>query len=495
MYAAQRFRYAVTSTSPTSPSASCQIRDEREDYRTTSGNTTPQNTPTTGWSSNTTPQDAATLKNLASTLRTHAARINKETACFLDALAEFDAHQGWKLDGARSCSHWLSWQCDLGDVAAREHVRVARVLVRHPRVREHFHRGDLSFSKIRAITRVMDSSNEDVLLNMALRHATHILERKVRQYRHPESEQTPGKERERANWQHEHRFLSCRWREDGCLHVCARLTPEQGALFLKALEDAESLLDNAHPSRQESQATHARTTPSQRRSDAACLIAEAHLDAKGDARLADRYQVVVNADIESLRQTVGDTPDSRRCQIDPGPAIATDTARRICCDASYVQLLSDGGEPLAIGRKSPVVPNAIRRAVLFRDEHCCQFPGCGATRYLDCHHVQHWADGGATSVDNLVTLCRTHHRLLHEGGYQLKINPEAGDRHKPRYSRQTVPAEALCKSVKGRGIIDDPACGSVIATYPPPAIPRLLFVDSAGVEITPMSNTAATAGY
>lgn len=493
MYAAHRFQYALPSSSPVLPGASSHVRDEREHYRTSSARTKAPATQTSDQPSSTSSQDVDTLQKLGNTLRTHAARISKETACFLDVLAEFDAHQGWKLEGARSCSHWLSWQCELGDVAAREHVRVARVLVRHPRVREHFHRGDLSFSKVRAITRVIDDTNEDVLLNMAMKHATHILERKVRQYRHPDSEERPGKERERANWQHEHRFLSYRWREDGCLHICARLTPEQGALFLKALEDAESLLVNEQPSFQEPPADPAGPTPGQRRTDAACLLAEAHLDAKGDSKLADRYQVVINADIESLRRSSGDTPGSKRCQIDPGPAIAADTARRICCDASYVQLLSDGGEPLAIGRKSPIIPSAIRRTVLFRDEHCCQFPGCGASRYLDCHHVQHWADGGTTDVDNLVTLCRTHHRLLHEGGYRLRTNPDACEGQKQRDLRRTVLAEALCGSDQGNGTLDDPVAGSVILKNPPRVQPRFLFENAAGQEIVSASITAASA--
>ena len=96
--------------------------------------------------------------------------------------------------------------------------------------------------------------------------------------------------------------------------------------------------------------------------------------------------------------------------------IASDVARRLACDCSVVAMLMDGDEPLSVGRKTRVVTTAIRRALQRRDR-CCQFPGCGATRFLDAHHIQHWANGGETSLENLVLLCSHHHRALHEGGY------------------------------------------------------------------------------
>jgi hypothetical protein len=74
------------------------------------------------------------------------------------------------------------------------------------------------------------------------------------------------------------------------------------------------------------------------------------------------------------------------------------------------------GEPLSIGRKSRVIPPSLRRALRARDNGC-RFPGCTHRAYLDGHHVKHWANGGETRLDNLVQLCRHHHRLVHEGGF------------------------------------------------------------------------------
>jgi hypothetical protein len=129
----------------------------------------------------------------------------------------------------------------------------------------------------------------------------------------------------------------------------------------------------------------------------------------------DRHQVVVHVDVTTLHDgTAG------RCELEQGPAIPAETARRLSCDASIVTLLeNDRGEPLDIGRKTRSIPPAIRRALNARDRGC-RFPGCPNTRYLDGHHVRHWAHGGETKLSNLVMLCRFHHRQVHEGGVAIQ---------------------------------------------------------------------------
>ena len=120
----------------------------------------------------------------------------------------------------------------------------------------------------------------------------------------------------------------------------------------------------------------------------------------------------------------GEEPGGR-CELEDGSPLALQTVRRLACDASLVQLLERDGQPLAIGRKTRTIPPALRRALHARDRGC-RFPGCGSRRFLDAHHIEHWADGGATELDNLVHLCGHHHRLLHEGGY--RITTTAGGR-------------------------------------------------------------------
>jgi hypothetical protein len=104
-------------------------------------------------------------------------------------------------------------------------------------------------------------------------------------------------------------------------------------------------------------------------------------------------------------------------RMEDGPVVAGETVRRLSCDSAIVRLLETGnGEPLDVGRKTRVISPALRRAVKRRDRHC-RFPGCTHARHWEGHHCRHWADGGPTNLDNVVGVCRFHHRLLHEGGY------------------------------------------------------------------------------
>ncbi len=122
---------------------------------------------------------------------------------------------------------------------------------------------------------------------------------------------------------------------------------------------------------------------------------------------------------------------SRRCEIDgSGSSLAVETARRLGCDASLVGIVDGArGEPLDVGRKTRAIPPPLRRALSARDGGC-RFPGCGRTRFTEGHHVIHWADGGETTLDNLVTLCRHHHRLVHEGGFGLEARADCAGRER-----------------------------------------------------------------
>jgi hypothetical protein len=158
-------------------------------------------------------------------------------------------------------------------------------------------------------------------------------------------------------------------------------------------------------------------TRAQRRADALALFAESWLS-QGYQSLGggERQQIVVHVDSETLKDA---TPG--RCEIEAGPSIAAETARRLSCDASLVRIVEDeSGQPLDVGRKTRSIPPAIRRALRSRDA-CCRFPGCTHTRFLDGHHIRHWADGGETKLSNLVMLCRFHHRQVHEGRVDVKI--------------------------------------------------------------------------
>ena len=154
-----------------------------------------------------------------------------------------------------------------------------------------------------------------------------------------------------------------------------------------------------------------------RRADALDLVAESFL-AHGamEARGTDTHQIVVHVAAETLRDRAAGC-----CEFEQGPSMAAETARRLACDASVVELIeNDDGEPLNVGRKRRTISAPLRRVLKARDKGC-RFPGCANSRYVDAHHIEHWANGGETKPSNLVSLCRFHHHAVHEGGFRIEI--------------------------------------------------------------------------
>lgn len=135
----------------------------------------------------------------------------------------------------------------------------------------------------------------------------------------------------------------------------------------------------------------------------------------------ERHQVVVHVDAAVL----ADPTQDGRAEGEDGPALAVETVRRLLCDGSIVSIAEDAdGNPLDIGRKTRAIPRALRRALKARDKGC-RFPGCTNPRWVDGHHVVHWADHGETKIDNLVLICTLHHKLVHEGASASSTIPAA----------------------------------------------------------------------
>ena len=165
-----------------------------------------------------------------------ACEIHAATCRWLCLVAEYDAREGWAQWGCKSCAHWVAWQCAIAPGAAREHVRVARRLDELPLIRAAFAAGELSYSKVRALTRVENVEREQDLLELA-RHATASqLERVVRGYRG-----VVAAERAAAGGRPE-RWLTLEHADDGSLLLRGRLPAEEGALVMAALEAAQQWL-------------------------------------------------------------------------------------------------------------------------------------------------------------------------------------------------------------------------------------------------------------
>ncbi len=319
----------------------------------------------------------------------------------------------------KSCAHWLNWKCGIGLGAAREKVRVAHALGKLPRIAAAMAEGRVSYAKVRELTRVADVANEAYLLNIALCGTARHVEQVARDYRRA----LDAAELTREAIQQRDQSFACYTDTDGSLVIRGRVPAEIGALFKKALEAAEDSLpipkdvpagtsfDEMHRGRK-------------RRVEALAVLAESFL-ATGPQDLTggDRQQIVVHLDAETLKHS-----HAGRCELEQGPSIAAETARRLSCDASLVAIIANGqGEPLNVGRKTRTIPPAIRRALNARDKGC-RFPGCSFKRHVDGHHVKHWAQGGATNLANLVSLCRFHHRQAHEGQVVVQILDEGAFR-------------------------------------------------------------------
>jgi hypothetical protein len=363
------------------------------------------------------------LRELEAQITELAGHLNAANHRWLVLIAEFDRRHGWSDGATQSCAHWLSWKCGLDLGAAREKLRVARAIEGLPKISAAMSTGQLSYSKARALTRVATPATEDVLLNVALNGTTHHVETLVRQFRRVQEVEELSREAR----QYSQRRLTYFHDADGSLVVKLQLTAENGALFLKAIEAAlpeiplpDDCKDSLHVSAETSDSVpgvlDAAPTAAARRADALVAMAESFLQ-HGAAAMkgGDRHQVVVHVDAATLRKG-----EAGRCELDDGPAIAVETARRLACDCSKVEITEDGqGEPLDVGRKTRSIPPALRRALAARDKGCV-FPGCNHKRYVDGHHVQHWAEGGETRLSNLATLCRFHHRAVHEGGLRME---------------------------------------------------------------------------
>ncbi|MGH3587024.1 MAG: DUF222 domain-containing protein [Pseudonocardia sp.] len=380
------------------------------------------------------------LNVLESELLNLAAHITAAQCRFLKLLAEFDNRHGWTGDGIYSCAHWLSWRASMDIRTATEHLRVAHALPHLPKITEAFAAGQISYSKVRAITRLTGSDSstltrmaaelaagvsdekyttvadtetaERVLLNIALSGTASHLESVVRAVRRQHT--PPGRAAAR-------RSLSWQWDDDGSLVVKARLTPEEGASLIAeidALVPARAPI--THPADQPPEDLDERATEQEpgpatdrlaaRRADALLALVHGSADEEsGPVVERGNAQVVIHFDT-----TTGTS------RIAGGPEIPAATAERLSCDARVQILLDDKtNNRMYMGRARRLATPSQIAALIARDGERCLFPGCTHTRHLQCHHVLSWLFGGPTDIDNLLLICAFHHGTIHDHGYQI----------------------------------------------------------------------------
>src|SRR3989441_1038231 len=269
-------------------------------------------------------------------------------------------------------------------------------------------RGELSYAKVRALTRVATPETEERLLAVGRAGTADHVERIVRGWRRVDRQ---AEARETAR-RHTSRALHVYQDEDGMVTLRGRLAPEVGALLVQALTAArETLYQRSRGNDSEADPP----TMAQQQADALALLAETALHHGIDPGApAERYQVVVHVDAPVL----ADPDESGQSVLEDGTHVPAETARRLACDASRVVMRhARDGRVVEVAARTRTIPPALRRALHHRDRGCC-FPGCGL-RFGQGHHIRHWAQGGPTTLSNLATLCQRHHRAVHEAGYQL----------------------------------------------------------------------------
>jgi hypothetical protein len=331
----------------------------------------------------------AELERLGEEIALLSAHIEAATGRLLDLIREFDARGGWG-NGFCSCAHWLSWRVGLGLGAARERIRVARALGTLPLLAGALSRGELSYAKVRALTRVAKPETEARLLNVGRAGTASHVERIVRGWRrvdrHAEARESARK--------HARRGLHVYHDEDGTVVLRGRLTPEVGALLVKALEAAGETLYQRNRKEEgvPRSADRATDTPplAHQRADALALMAEAALHQGLDpGHPAEHYQVVVHVDAPVL----SDPDQPGQSVLETGTHVSAETSQRLACDATRVVMKHDAdGRVTEIGARTRTIPPALRRALQHRDRGC-RFPGCGVA-FGQGHHLRHWARGG-----------------------------------------------------------------------------------------------------
>ncbi len=394
-----------------------------------------------------------------------SAHIDAAMHRLLTASREFDSASGWHVQGALSCAHWLAWRVGWDLRTARERVQVARKLADLPRVDEALRIGAMSYSQARSISRVATAENEERWVGYAKHMPASQLDTLCRSYQNVQAyDQERGAGAMAAAQVAAQRTVTRRTLDNGMVKFEVVLPSDEAAIVWAALNAAMATsranatgaepivwgLTNVNAESMGTEPTPAGASPAESSLDEPTPAEPTHAEHRTDKaptaaargwQRADAFMDIIQDRVRGNRPqrtpiemiiTVphaglhGSAGPSDLARMAEGEVIAKATARRLCCDAGVVIAHVDAhGMPLSVGRKTRTIPAAIKRALLVRDRSC-RFPGCTHSRYVDGHHIEHWANGGETALSNLMLLCSTHHILLHEGGCRGHVNGTGG---------------------------------------------------------------------
>ena len=344
---------------------------------------------------------ACSSEDLAGSARQLAATMAATHAALLDIIAVIDERKQWRSDGCLSLEDWIVFTFQVSRKTAHGWADAARALGDLPHLSAAFASGEISWDKAAAVASLASPESDEALTTEALETDIKHLERAARKARAISLEE--------ANSRHGDRFFAMRRSiTRGGVRLSGFLPDSDGETLIKAIE---RLADDV-PKDPE---TGLYPRFDERCADALVDMASQVLSGQQPVH-GERAMVVAHVDLSS--QTSDSHPD-----CDSGIALAPETIERLMCDAVVEPVFEQDGRTIGIGRKRREPPGWLRRTLVDRDEGC-RFSGCARSRGLHAHHIEHWPNGGPTDTNNLVMLCRYHHRLMHEGGWSLRGDPD-----------------------------------------------------------------------
>ncbi|MBJ7594003.1 MAG: DUF222 domain-containing protein [Candidatus Dormibacteraeota bacterium] len=355
-------------------------------------------------------------------------QIDRLEAEFVRRVHRFDRDNGALAEGAASTVSWLRGTCGLTSSAATDRVRMGRMLNELPMTMESFREGRAPFTNVSLIARLADDIGVEPTrtVERTLVDAAEKVDAGRMWYLTSYTRQRLDADGalDRDNRDHERRWFACDQTFGGVFILRGELDAEGGAIVKTALD---ALTPPTGPD-------DLRKT-SQRRADALVELAARQLKSGNLPEThGQRPHLTLTTTLETLRRDDGAQP-AELAKVGP---IHAEAARRIACDAVRTiataaastdaapadAATTANGAVLSVGRASRTIPAPIRTALVRRDKGC-RFPGCDRPpEWTDGHHIKHWADGGETSLRNLVLLCRRHHRMVHERGWVLRLEPD-----------------------------------------------------------------------
>ena len=340
---------------------------------------------------------ASTLENEDAIVAAHR-EMCRQLADLLVFIAEHDRREAYKVDGARTMADWLAYLFGYSERRARDLVAMAKAIEFLPAIADSLRAGLLTEEKVKWLASFATIDEDALLANDAIGMSA----AEVRRLALERLRVT----RAMADARFKRRYV--RVQRDvmaGEMRVWARLSDVEGEIVVKAIERRakQASLDGA-------------ISFEERRADALVELCGMALGADADP---DRATVVAHVDAEDFAAGRGNGT------LEGGARVASETVRRLSCDGRVQTVIHTEGSISASPVKRTVPPHLYRE--LRERDQTCVFPGCSNAIWVHAHHVEHFADGGPTTLSNLILLCGSHHRLIHEGGWVLRASPD-GDR-------------------------------------------------------------------